>query len=358
MTSSLRKFKVGLIGLGAVAQVVHLPVLRGLPAHFEVVAGCDVSMPLAQAVGERYAIPQVYSSQDELLANEALDVVAVLNVDEYHAESTIAALQAGCHVLLEKPAALAQSDYDAMRHARDAAGRQVMVGYMRRHAAAYTSLKAELGDLGSITHVAVRDIIGPNDYFIDQTTDVIGPGPALPDLRAARADRASHAIAESLGTATPAQARAFRLLNSLSSHDLSALRGLVGQPQGVIAAAMSSDGSFISALLDFGTFKATFETGIDRVGVFDATIEIFTPERRWALHYDTPYIRHLPTGLIALTTNGEQLNRLDVRPSYRDPYTNQWLKFHDALTGSGAFEETLEDAAHDLSLAIEIARRL
>jgi predicted dehydrogenase len=336
-----------------------LPVLKGLTSRFELVAGCDVSLPFAEAVAARHGIPAVYSSPDEMLAKARLDVVAVLNSDEYHADCTIAALRAGSHVLLEKPAALMRKELDQMIAARDAAGKQVMVGYMRRHASAYTELKAELAGTAPIAHVAVRDIIGQNDYFIGQTSDVIGAGEVDPALREDKSARARHAIAESLGAAaTSSQARAFRLLSGLSSHDFSALRGLVGQPKGVLAARSSSDGRFISALLDFGSFAATFETGMDHVGVFDASIEIFTGDRRLSLQYDTPYIRHLPTRLTTLSSKGDELLRSESRPSFRDPYTNQWLRFHEALTGGAPFEETLEDAGFDLALAIAIAQRL
>ena len=354
----MQSFRVGLVGLGTVAQVVHLPVLKALSSYFEVVAGCDVSLPFSKEVATRHGIANVYRSIDEMLASEQLDVVGVINSDEYHATSTIDALNAGCHVLLEKPAALTRREFGEMSAARDRAGKQVMVGYMRRHASAYTKLRAELVDAAAISHVAVRDIIGPNEYFIGQTNNVLIPGDIDEEARADKAARATGITAESLGEATPTQARAFRLLNSLSSHDLSALRGLVGRPRGVIAARGSNNGKFISALLDYGDFVATFETGLDNVGAFDASIEIFTGDHRYTLQYDTPYIRHLPTRLTELSCRGEELIRLESRPSFRDPYTNQWLRFYQALTGGAPFEETLEDAVHDLTLAIEIAKQL
>lgn len=270
------RLRVGLIGLGAVAQVVHIPVLKGLASQFELVAGCDLSLPHAQRVADRYDIPRVYGSHEELLSEEVLDVVAVLNSDEYHADATVAALEAGCHVLLEKPAALCGSDIDRMIAARNSAGRQVMVGYMRRHAAAYARMKAELATAGPISHVAVRDIIGPNNYFIGQTTDVLGTEGVAQAALDDKVARAGRAIAESLGAVSPAQAGAFRLLSGLSSHDFSALRGLVGQPDEVLAARSSGNGRFISALFGYDGFVATFETGMDKVGMFDASIEIFT----------------------------------------------------------------------------------
>src|SRR5690606_37805479 len=138
------KLRVGLVGLGLVAQVVHLPVLRAMPKYFEVVSGCDLSLSHAEAVAARYAIPRVHSSLSAMLAAEQLDVVAVLTSDEYHAEAAITALEAGCHVLLEKPICLNLDDAAAMIAARDRVQRKVMVGYMRRQAVLYRQLKVAL----------------------------------------------------------------------------------------------------------------------------------------------------------------------------------------------------------------------
>lgn len=352
--------KVGLIGLGSVAQITHLPVLAALADHFEVVAGCDVGLDFASAVGAAYHVPRVYASHGDMLATEVLDVVAVLNSDEYHSECAIAALDAGCHVLLEKPAALTPRQVHDIIAARDRSGRQVMVGYMRRHASAYAALKTELATSSdNVLHVAVRDIIGGNSYFIDQVTTVISPRPVSAHFAAEKAERGRAAVAEALGfTPSSEIASAYRLLLGLSSHDFSALRGLIGAPRAVLSAAIRGKGRFLSAQLDYGDFVATYESGIDGVGSFDATIEIFTGKRRFILEYDTPYIRHLPILLRSAASEGEQLLETVNRPSFRDPYTNQWLAFHAALSGAGSFSETLEDALLDIELAIEIARHL
>ena len=91
----------------------------------------------------------------------------------------------------------------------------------------------------------------------------------------------------------------------------------------------------MSAQLDYGHFIATYESGIDGVGIFDGTIEIFTGARRYRLEYDTPYIRHLPIELQIATSENESLVQTSIRPSFRDPYTNQWLRFHEAISGDG-----------------------
>ena len=354
----MTRLRVGLIGLGSVAQVVHLPVLRELQEEYELVAGCDLSQGFTDAVAARHGIPRVYASEREMLAAERLDLVAVLNSDEYHAHSTIAALEAGCHVLLEKPASLTLRDVDAMIDARERSGREVMVGYMRRHAGAYLELQRQLTPRPDIHHLAVRDIIGPNSYFIGQSARVIAPFGFTPAAAEEKAARARAQVLESIGHENEALAGVFRLLSGLSSHDLSAMRGLVGTPRRVIAAGARRNGRFISALFDYGSFIATFETGVDMVGRFDASIEVFAGDRRLRLEYDTPYIRQLPTRLLVAETIGEAYREAAIRPSFRDPYTTQWLALHTHLTQNLPVAATLEDASEDIRLAIAITAEI
>jgi predicted dehydrogenase len=349
------RYRVGLIGLGAVAQVIHLPVLAELRDRFEVVAGCDVAEEFARTVCDRYGVPSAYGSAKAMLAAERLDAVAVLNTDEFHCEATVAALEAGCHVLLEKPASLVPREVEQMIKARDASGRMVMVGYMRRHAAAYTELRERLRNADRIQHVSMRDIIGPNDYFIRQVAQVLTPTARPAHVSAETARRTADLVEEVLGVATPDTVRAFRLLCGLSSHDLSAMRGLIGSPQGVVAARSKQNGRFVSVMFDYGEFIATYEVGMDRTGVFDAYIEVFADDRRYRIDYDTPYIRHLPTVLGVTETTGDSTKCERTRPSFRDPYTNQWLRFAACLAGEDKPTETLEDAMEDVRLAIEIA---
>ena len=350
------KVRVGLVGLGSVAQVVHLPVLRQYAGDVEVVAGCDVSAALGATVGERFGITKIYTDHRKMLEQESLDIVAILSSDEYHADCAIDGLDAGCHILVEKPVCLTLADVSRVAAARDRAGKVAMVGYMRRYADAYVEMRRHLREQGDIHHVSVRDIIGPNSYFIDQTSIVATANDVAPQFVAERAERARVQTAESIGNQPSDVVSAFRLLNSLSSHDLSAMRGLIGKPQRVIAAAQKRGGRYITALFDYGGFMTTFETGLDRVGCFDAHIEVFTGTERMRIDFDTPYIRQLPTRLSIQTTEGERFSHREVRPTFRDAYSRQWEAFFDCIVRGIPAPTSLEDAAEDVTLAIDIVR--
>jgi predicted dehydrogenase len=346
----MTKLRVGFIGLGMVAQVVHLPVLRAMSGQFEIVALCDISKELGSRIGVTMPGVAVYDDHRAMLAAGGLDVVAIVNSDEYHADCAVDALEAGCHVLIEKPVCLTLADLERIKAARDKSGKLAMVGYMRRFAGAYTAMAERLGPSPQLRHVSVRDIIGPNDYFLRQTENVIVPGDVTDEQRRERSERASLQVREAIGDVTADRVTAYRMLCGLGSHDLSALRGLIGAPRGVIGAGLRHNGLFVAAILDQGDFMATFEMGVDKVGRFDAYIEAFTGTERVRVDYDTPFIRHLPTVMSVAKTEGDRLNVEIERPSYRDPYTNQWQALHDSVTGGGPVATPLEDSAHDLLL--------
>ena len=178
-----------------------------------------------------------------------LDAVFVLNSDEYHAEHTILAINAGRHVLVEKPMCLTPREADEIIAARDAAGVQVMVAYMRRFAPAFTEAVEQVRQLEKINYARVRDIIGQNALIIEQATDIHRFDDIPEAAKADRTERAKALVTEAIGEAPPELVRAYRMLLGLGSHDLSAMRELIGAPQRVIAASSWNGGSFMAALL-------------------------------------------------------------------------------------------------------------
>jgi len=98
--------KVGIIGCGGIAKGKHLPALANV-AEVEMVAFCDIIIARAKEAKEKYgtADAKVYADYKELLADNELDIVHVLTPNSSHAELSIAAMEAGSHVMCEKPMA-------------------------------------------------------------------------------------------------------------------------------------------------------------------------------------------------------------------------------------------------------------
>ena len=350
----MKRVKVGIIGLGEVAQIIHLPILASLPDRYEVVAICDVSEGLLQAVGDAHGIERRYTQAADLVAQPDIDAVFVLNSDEYHAEHTVLAARAGKHVLVEKPMCLTLREADEIIAARDATGVQVMVAYMRRYAPAFTQAVEEVRALETINYARVRDIIGQNALIIEQSSHVHRFDDIPEAARNDRTERAQALVSEAIGDVPPELVRSYRMLLGLGSHDLSAMRELIGVPRQVVAASQWNGGSFMNAIFAFDGFNGTFEMGVDRQRRFDAHLEVYGETKQLRVQYDTPYIRHLPTTLQIRETIGDAYNETIHRPTFKDPYTHELEYFHNVATNNVAPKTPPEDSIEDLRLFHEI----
>jgi predicted dehydrogenase len=344
----LKRIKVGLIGLGEVAQITHLPILEQLSDRYEITALCDISPSLVEWAGHKYRVTNLYTDAKRLAEQADLDAVFVLNSDEYHAECAIHALKNKKHVLIEKPMTLTEADADAIIQARDEAGVQAMVGYMRRYAPAFTEALEEIKSLGKIQYARIRDIIGQNRLIIEQSSTVHRfsdiPQAAMDDRRARR----EAMVKEAIGEVPQDIFNAYGLLCGLNSHDISAMRELLGMPKRVVSAAQWNGGRYITAIFEFDGYYAAFETGVDLQRRFDAHIEVYGETKSLLVQYDTPYIRHLPTTLQVKETIGDAYHESVKRPTLKDPYTAELEYFYDVVTQGKTPKTSPEDYKQDL----------
>ncbi|ANY65496.1 oxidoreductase [Paenibacillus sp. BIHB 4019] len=344
---------IGVVGTGEIAQTVHLPLLEAMSDKFRIAALCDVSEESLAYNGEKFRVPSAnwYTDAKALVKQKDIDVVFVLNSDEYHAEVAIDAANEGKHVLIEKPMALTLKDADAIIEAKNKNNIKIMVGYMRRYAPALEAAVKEIGGLEKVLYARVRDIIGPNDFFVSQSgtypkrfTDV--PQAAITDKQ----ERGQALVTEALGEVDASLAWMYRLLGGLGSHDLSVMREALGMPTGVAGAAAGKNGIFLNALFTYEHFNVSYETGIDQQGRFDAHLEVYGETKSVRVEYDTPYIKGLPIKLIINETIGGEFRETIIRPTYINPYTIELETLHEAITAGGAIKTTPEDYKDDLVL--------
>lgn len=147
--------RIGLVGVGWWACFNHLPALQA-SEHADCVAICDLDPDRLQRVGNAFSIAGRYSDVATMLRTERLDGVIVATPHVAHLAPTLAALDAGAHVMVEKPMATTGADARAMEAASIRAGRQIMVptsfsftGFTRTAAA-----MARDGRLGTIRHAS------------------------------------------------------------------------------------------------------------------------------------------------------------------------------------------------------------
>jgi predicted dehydrogenase len=151
--------RMGIIGCGGIANGKHMPALAKLP-NVEMVAFCDIERSRAEKAAQEYGAKeaQVYQDYVQLLKEESLDVVHVCTPNSSHAPITIASLEAGCHVMCEKPMAKTAQEAWAMVAAAKRTGKKLTIGYQNRFRSDSEYLKkaCERGDLGEIYFAKAR----------------------------------------------------------------------------------------------------------------------------------------------------------------------------------------------------------
>jgi predicted dehydrogenase len=146
--------RLGLIGAGAIVQVAHLPVLKKL-RNVEVAAICDVDLPKARALAERFQIKDVFDDIEDLLDHEQIDAILVATPNHLHEPHVLAGLSAGCHVLVEKPGALSPAGEQRIARLAERKNRVVMVGMTHRYRPDAQAVRGfiQSGELGAIDSI-------------------------------------------------------------------------------------------------------------------------------------------------------------------------------------------------------------
>ncbi|MCZ7679292.1 MAG: hypothetical protein M5U28_11255 [Sandaracinaceae bacterium] len=228
-------------------------------------------------------------------------------------------------MLVEKPMCLTLREADEVIAARRRAGVVVQVGYMRRYASAFTEACALVRQMERVKLARVHDIIGQNALIINQTAHVVRATDVAQETLAAARRLEQERVLEAIGDTAPELRQAYMLLLGLSTHDISAMRELLGMPRGVLYAAQRQGGIYLTAAFDYGDYVCQFDTGVDEIPRFDAFIEVYETNQVIKVQYDTPYIRHLPTRLIITENSGQAgVTASTIQPDWDDPFVVEW----------------------------------
>lgn len=153
MTEARDPVRLGIIGAGAISQVVHLPIFAERK-DVDLVALADADVHKAETLSRRFGVPLVMGA-DDLLDFDEIDAVVICTPNAIHEEMAIAALESGKHVLLERPAAATSKGVVRVLAAAERASRVLTIGLPHRYRPEAIALRSfveggELGDLYSM----------------------------------------------------------------------------------------------------------------------------------------------------------------------------------------------------------------
>lgn len=353
----METLKVGIAGLGVVAQVVYLPLLARRRDLFRVAAVCDLDPEHADVIGRRIGVP-AYDDPAAMLDAGGFDALIVLTPGS-HGPLVRAALDRGLWVLCEKPLAYSRAELDGL------SGDRLMVGYMKQYDPASQRLIEalhEAGGPGAVRHldVTVLHPSGESQLLFARART----GRPAPERVAPYEEADGRALTTALGTSSDRLRKLYAevLLGSLC-HELSLMRLFTGSPDTVDHVAVWPVEAFPPSVEVSGTLPAE---GSGRYGMrwhylpsYPAYHEIMTLHHEHGsmeLRFPSPYLLNAPTRLTVACRVGTT-ERTIVHEDVAEAFERQLLAFHRFVTQEEAPLTGLEGAVEDIVTAQRIVHR-
>lgn len=278
---------MGFVGCGFMGQLAHL--VNFLESDkCEVLALAELRRELGRKVAEKYRIPRLYESHKDLAEDEDIEAVVEITPDELHAPIAIDLMNAGKHLFTEKPMATRLIDAQRMVEAAEKNNVKLMVGYMKRFDPGVQRAKELLdgfrisGELGEITFVRAHCFGGDWVCNIGRpiTTEESKPETPIP---------LPEWLPKELG-------RDFKGYNNVYCHNINLLRFLLGDVKGVRYAELGGKSWKTGriAILDFGDFISSLETGFISANFWDEEIKIYFEDGWMEILTPPPLLRNVP----------------------------------------------------------------
>ncbi len=353
------KLRVGVIGCGGIAQMMHLPTLSERPDLFEIVAIADISEAVLKAVGDRYQVGPRSRDFRDVASNPNVEAVFVLSSGR-HDTALAAAFAAGKHVFVEKPLGFGRPETEALATAARAARGFTMVGYHKRFDPAYLAACALIRSLNDLRYVEVT-VLHPDDGAYREHHAILPyrepqrPGPDEPQTNAgARAEAQIQDLKAGLdatvrpGASVDERVAALMLWQSLI-HDVNALRGALGEPERVLSSSVWNEGMAQHSLTQFPRGVRVSMSWVSLPGVkhYEERLRFVSPNLRATLTFPSPYIRHAPTKLEVERMDGEALVVEDRVVSYDEAFRAEVHHFRESVLSGKAPSISVEEAVGD-----------
>lgn len=194
--TNTESIRVGIAGLGRSGWGIHAATLPGMAGRFQVVAVADIDASRTQEAEAVYGC-RAYDNVDSLVMDTEVDLIVVATPNRFHAGHSLQALEAGKHVVCEKPFGFTVADVDAMTAAAQKAGVVLQPFQQRRYEPDFRKVKevCESGILGKLTFIRIAwhgfkrrwdwqtarsfgggELYNNGPHLIDHAMELFGPG--------------------------------------------------------------------------------------------------------------------------------------------------------------------------------------
>lgn len=365
MVSVTDRIRVGVAGLGAVAQSVHLPLLARRWDLFETAAVCDLSPSLRDDVAEQYGVPPAHRHADieQLLDDRDLDGVILLTSGS-HGSSALHALRRGLPVFCEKPLAYTLAEAEELAVAAGGMDRPaLLLGYMKERDDAVTRLSGLLAEVDDVRAVEVR-VLHPTGMSQLSYAN-LRPAPAdVPSDRIARLrEQDARLVDAALGPAAPDRLKSVYANVVVSSliHDISLLRALFGGMREIDDVRIWPDDAFppsveVSGALAGGARARMSWHYLPDYPAYRETVAVHHGRGSFQVTFGTPYVLNARTELEVVEKSGAG----ELRSYFRSPgeaFENELVEFHRMVTEGAAPRSGIPEGGADILTSQRIMRR-
>jgi predicted dehydrogenase len=343
---------------------MHLPYLDSLPELYEIAALSDLSPSLLRFLGDKYNVPAARRSTDyrDLLASDQVDAVLVLNSGT-HAPQILAAVQAGKHVLVEKPLCFTLREADEIVSAVKKAGVKLMVAYMKRYDPGYRYAQNVVKDMRGLRYVQINTLHPSEDQYhnifgVTRFNDV--PQEVIQPLMAAQ----DALIREAIGDVSETLKFVYFdvILGSLV-HDINALRGLIGEPEGVLYSGIwpeNEKAPSITTILSYpGDVRVVYTwTYLAELRDYFEEIALMSSASRVRIQFPSPFLKHFPTPIVVQhMENGAAIEKR-VQASYNEAFREELRAFHDCVVNDQEPITNAADGRADIAILQQVVAAL
>jgi len=355
------RLRVGVVGGGLVAQAMHLHYLAAMHDRFELAALGEPSATVREALGARYGIPATHADYRGLLDAGGLDALVVCSPAGTHAEVVLAALDAGLHVLVEKPMCITLADADAIVAARDRAGKVVQVGYMKRYDPAVERLLEDLpaGAEGlRYVHVVVND---PEFAPFFEPGEIVRGADVPADVIEATRRSESEQVEAAVGSGSPEVVSAFAesFLGSMI-HDVNVVHGALERmgeplPAQVVGGAWWAGGHAVTGAIRLANGARWDSAWIQLLDVAEyvETIALYFGDSVRRLRFPSPWLKQSPTRY-ARTDAGEGTRLVHTAERFAESFARELVHFYACVTEGLACRTPPELARLDIDVLTQM----
>jgi len=341
MSQALR---IGVIGCGAIAQIMHIPYLIE-HERFQVVSICDAYEPVLNEVADRYQVEKRYVDYHDLLANDNLDAVVICHAGS-HRDTVIAAIEADKHVFVEKPLTWSLHETEEVAEVVRRSDRILQMGYHKLYDPAFTYFKEQIEQMQDIGIVRITvlhpvNALGFSPHRIRRGNGKIVHGHVDPgtweEQRAGQLQASSGALKaivdEALGeNKDNSDVRlAYGTIVSSLIHQIYTMYGLFGEPEKVISTDIWREGFSIHSVIQYpkGLRVMMDWHFLSNLKDYDEEYAIYGNYDRVMLNFPSPYFRNFPSPVTIQGGDGELSWKKVVTVSHGEAFENELLAFYD-----------------------------